>query len=116
MGHVQEAEDYSDLLEYSHDEFLRDHAAFMQSISSKSDASGSALQAKVSELESEVTKLREQLGKAKGINDMMWEKFVQKTVTENREATTSSNKPDQRVSEADVEMMAENESRKRQRT
>ncbi len=36
-------------------------------------------------MESEVTRLREQLGKAKGINDVMWETVVQRMVAEGKE-------------------------------
>lgn len=37
------------------------------------------------ELESEVARLREQLGKAKGINDTIWETVVQRVAAESRE-------------------------------
>ena len=39
-----------------------------------------SLRSRVTELESEVVKLRDQLGKAKGVNDMMWETIVQQLV------------------------------------
>ena len=38
----------------------------------------------MSELEAEVARLKGQLGKAKGINDTMWETVVQKVVAESR--------------------------------
>ncbi len=44
-----------------------------------------SLQSRVTELESEVARLREQLGKAKGINDVMWETLVQRLVAEGKE-------------------------------
>lgn len=65
------------------DELLRDHATFVQPAGG-SAPSGVSLQTRVSELESEVSKLREQLAKAKGINDTMWETVVQKVVVESR--------------------------------
>ena len=52
--------------------------------------SGASLQSRVSELESEVARLREQLGKAKGINDTMWETVVQRVVAESREKAKES--------------------------
>jgi pre-rRNA-processing protein IPI3 len=39
-----------------------------------------SLQARVTSLEEQVSALREQLGKAKGINDVMWETVVQKVI------------------------------------
>ena len=76
------------------DEMLRDHEIIMQSMenqsTNESGESSSSLQAKVSELESEVSRLKEQLGKAKGINDAMWEKFVQKAVADNKDPASSN--------------------------
>jgi pre-rRNA-processing protein IPI3 len=37
-------------------------------------------QAKIADLEAELARMREQLGKAKGVNDMMWETVVQHVV------------------------------------
>jgi pre-rRNA-processing protein IPI3 len=45
-----------------------------------------SLQSKVNELETEVARLREQLGKAKGLNDVMWETVVQKVVGQGKDA------------------------------
>ena len=39
-----------------------------------------SLQSRVTFLEAEVSELREQLGKAKGVNDVMWETVVQKMI------------------------------------
>lgn len=55
-----------------------------------SQLSGVSLQSRVSELEAEAAQLREQLGKAKGINDTMWEAVVQKMVVENKEKVKES--------------------------
>ena len=49
------------------------------------EANGASLQSRVTELESEVARLKEQLGKAKGINDTMWESVVQRLVAEGKE-------------------------------
>ena len=50
-----------------------------------------SLQSRVTELESEVARLREQLGKAKGINDVMWETVVQRLVAEGKEKKGQDN-------------------------
>lgn len=73
---------------YSTEELLRDHAFFVrpEEVSSSgpaaNGANGSVPAARVAELESEVQYLREQLAKAKGINDTMWETIVQRAVAE----------------------------------
>jgi len=64
--------------EYSQEELLRDYSFFVQP--AEAESSGMSLRSRVTELESEVVKLRDQLGKAKGVNDMMWETVVQKLV------------------------------------
>ncbi|KZT10047.1 WD40 repeat-like protein [Laetiporus sulphureus 93-53] len=62
---------------YSREEMLRDHAYFMQGSTSGSGSSTNiSVQSRVTELEGEIAKLREQLGKAKSINDTMWETVV----------------------------------------
>ena len=71
--------------EYSADELLRDYATFVQPSGPDAQMSGLSLQNRVSELESEVAKLKEQLGKAKGINDTIWETVVQKVVAGSRD-------------------------------
>ncbi|EIW58666.1 WD40 repeat-like protein [Trametes versicolor FP-101664 SS1] len=70
---------------YSREELIKDHAFFVQPSAVGPEATGVSLQSRVSELESEVTRLREQLGKAKGINDVMWETVVQRMVAEGKE-------------------------------
>lgn len=63
---------------------LRDHAFFTGSASSSSFLDNSntvpVLKSRVSELETEVAMLRNQLGQAKGVNNLMWETVVQKVV------------------------------------
>ncbi|TDL24019.1 WD40 repeat-like protein [Rickenella mellea] len=88
-----------DPLAYTPSELLRDHASFMPAdppsggppsslplttpTGARSAAnSAPALNARVSELEGEVARLREQLGKAKGVNDVMWETVVQRLVVD----------------------------------
>ena len=39
-----------------------------------------SLQSRITSLETEVSELREQLGKAKSVNDVMWETVVQKVI------------------------------------
>jgi len=74
---------YDDATSYGTEEFLRDHAFFAQSYAPTApdvQSSSISLQTKVTDLEAEVTRLREQLGKAKSVNDVMWETVVQKVI------------------------------------
>lgn len=64
---------------------LRDHAVFVRTPGVGTTSSGVSLQTRLSELEGEVGRLREQLGKAKGINDTMWETVVQRLVARAKE-------------------------------
>jgi len=64
--------------DYSEDELLKDYAFFVQPTTT--DSSGISLRSRVTELENEVGRLREQLGKAKGVNDVMWETVVHQLV------------------------------------
>ena len=68
------------------DELLEDQKAFIQPlVGSDSQSSTVSLRSRVNELETEVQRLREQLGKAKGINDTLWETVVQKVISEKKE-------------------------------
>ncbi|KAI0923858.1 hypothetical protein AcV5_009285 [Taiwanofungus camphoratus] len=71
---------------YPREELIRDHAFFISSNSGvNTGTSGVPLHSRVVELEEEVTRLREQLGKAKGVNDAMWEAVVKQLVEEGKE-------------------------------
>lgn len=62
-------------------EFLQDHAFFVQTPTTTTTGGATvSLQSRVTSLEAEVSHLREQLGKAKGVNDVMWETVVQKVI------------------------------------
>lgn len=61
-------------------EFLQDHVFFVQPNITATGSTSVSLQARVTSLEEQVSGLREQLGKAKGINDVMWETVVQKVI------------------------------------
>ena len=62
---------------------MRDYSAFVQNPDSGgAQASGVSLQSRVIELEAEIQKLRDQLGKAKSINDTMWDTVVRKVIVE----------------------------------
>lgn len=52
----------------------------MQTLSATATGNAQSLQGRVTSLEAEVAHLREQLGKAKGVNDVMWETVVQKVI------------------------------------
>lgn len=64
--------------EYSEQELLEDYAFFVYGRSAGSEGGPPSTNARVQELEVEVTKLKEQLGKAKSINDTMWQSIVQR--------------------------------------
>ncbi|KAJ7113691.1 WD40 repeat-like protein [Mycena crocata] len=75
---------------YTPEALLRDHDFFVQP-AAPAGQDAVSLQSKVNELEAEVARLREHLGKAKGLNDVMWETVVQKVVGQGKEK--EANKP-----------------------
>ncbi|KAG6865701.1 hypothetical protein C0991_012517 [Blastosporella zonata] len=79
---------------YEMNELRRDHAFFVQpsSVSAAPGSDNLTLKSKVEDLEGEVTRLREQLGKAKTVNNVMWDTVVQKTLRQ--EAASDSIEPD----------------------
>ena len=83
---------------YGTEELLRDHAYFVQPLAGvkNGDLDPASLKSKVSELESEVESLREQLCKAKDINDAMWNNIVKRLVgqVEDPELPTNGNNED----------------------
>ena len=64
------------------EELLRDHAVFVEPLGSEGSGQSDtmSLKSRVSDLESEVENLREQLCKAKGVNDSMWDIVMQKLI------------------------------------
>lgn len=75
-----------ELSNYESESILKDHAFFFSpDTSSTSSQDPVTLQSKVNDLEAEVAKLREQLGTAKGVNDMMWENVVQRVIRKSNE-------------------------------
>ena len=66
------------VLGYSEQELLEDYAFFVHGRDTESEGAPSSKNARVEELEVEVAKLKEQLGKAKAINDTMWQSVVHK--------------------------------------
>jgi pre-rRNA-processing protein IPI3 len=65
-------------LESPEQELLEDYAFFVHGRNAESTSAAPSTSARVEELEAEVAKLREQLGKAKAINDTMWQSVVHK--------------------------------------
>ncbi|PPQ62868.1 hypothetical protein CVT24_006266 [Panaeolus cyanescens] len=97
--------------EYSSDELLRDHAYFVQPTSAAtSDSDPVSMKTKLLELEAEVEQLREQLGKAKGINDTMWDTVVQKLAGQNK---NTQQQQQSRSSSQNVEDPEESQRRKK---
>ncbi|TBU49181.1 WD40 repeat-like protein [Dichomitus squalens] len=98
---------------YPRQELIKDHAYFVKPSAVGPEATGVSLQTRVTELEGEVARLKEQLGKARGINDVMWETVVQRLVAEGKEK-----KPESGVSidEDGAEQSEGGRRRKRNRT
>ncbi|KAG5638351.1 hypothetical protein H0H81_000484 [Sphagnurus paluster] len=71
-----------EITSYKEDEFLRDHAFFVQPTTFEAGPGSDklTLRSKIDDLEAEVTRLREQLGKAKSVNDLMWDTVVQRSL------------------------------------
>ncbi|KAJ3571922.1 hypothetical protein NP233_g3442 [Leucocoprinus birnbaumii] len=101
-----------DSTEYSQAEFLRDYAFFVAPSSSQNGAApmsgveSTTAKNRINELEAEITQLREQLGKAKGINDAMWDSVVQRVV----------NMENERVQSDGAEREADSDARRRKRS
>jgi len=74
-------------LEYSEQELLEDYAFFVHGRSGESEGAPASTNARVEELEVEVAKLKEQLGKAKAINDTMWQGVVHKFIENSEESS-----------------------------
>jgi len=78
------SKNYQDSVDYPLDELLRDHAFFVappgMEGSGEADRDTVSLKSRVSELESEVQILREQLCRAKGVNDSMWDVVMQRLI------------------------------------
>jgi pre-rRNA-processing protein IPI3 len=62
--------------EYSEQEVLEDYAFFVHGRNGEPEGAPLSTGTRVQELEMEVAKLKEQLGKAKAINDTMWQSVV----------------------------------------
>ncbi|KAH9839891.1 WD40 repeat-like protein [Rhodofomes roseus] len=88
---------------YSREELLRDHSFFVQTGAGgpgEAPPAGAAAQARVLELEAEVARLREQLGKAKGMNDTMWETVVKQIVHEKKDKVAANGQAEEDPEEA----------------
>jgi pre-rRNA-processing protein IPI3 len=69
-------------LSYPADELLRDQAFFLRSKNTSDSSSDdtSILRTRIADLENEIQQVKAQLGKAKGINDAMWDNIVQRVI------------------------------------
>lgn len=67
---------------YTADEFHRDHAYFVQpsALTSVPGVHHTSMQTKITDLEAKIERLQQQLGKAKSVNDVMWDTIVQQAV------------------------------------
>jgi len=82
---IQDDSSYIDPGEYPDDELFRDQAYFTQQMVPTANGVNVSMQSRVAELEAEVLKLRDQLGKVKSMNDVMWETVVKKVIKEGKE-------------------------------
>ena len=73
------------------EEILRDHAFFVEPMGSEvsGESDTLSLKTRVSELESEVQNLRDQLCRAKGLNDSVWDIVMQKLIKHPESKETS---------------------------
>ncbi|KIJ62015.1 hypothetical protein HYDPIDRAFT_183001 [Hydnomerulius pinastri MD-312] len=113
---ISDEDPYSDPCEYDYptSELQQDLASFIQpSSSSSADSAGVSLPSRIAELEKEVEQLREELGKAKGVNDVMWETVVKRVISGRGKST---GKGEEEGSGMDVEEEGDDErTRKRGR-
>ncbi|KAI0057462.1 WD40 repeat-like protein [Artomyces pyxidatus] len=82
---VQQKSTPESVVAYSQEELLRDYEFFVQPTPDRDAEPVEALQTRVGELEEEVMRLKGQLGRAKGVNDVMWETVVQKVIAQGKE-------------------------------
>jgi pre-rRNA-processing protein IPI3 len=71
---------------YTAEELQRDHAFFVQPFTSSSvpELHHAAVKPKITDLEAEIERLQKQLGKAKSVNDIMWDTVVQRAVGQSK--------------------------------
>jgi pre-rRNA-processing protein IPI3 len=71
---------------YSAEELQQDHSFFVQPPASSSapELHHAAVESRVTDLEAEIERLQEQLGKAKSVNDLMWDTIVQRAVGQSK--------------------------------
>jgi pre-rRNA-processing protein IPI3 len=102
--------------DYPLEEMLRDHAFFVHPASNGSTTSNTAqsLQTRITALETEVADLKDQLGRAKGVNDMMWETVVKRVV--DAATAAKADHDEQTHMSVDEDSLEEQRSRKRGRT
>ncbi|KAK0446690.1 WD40 repeat-like protein [Armillaria borealis] len=71
---------------------LRDQEFLIKPLTSRNgegDQDAASLSSRVTTLEAEIVHLREQLGKAKGLNDTMWDTVVQRVIGQTKAKSTS---------------------------
>ncbi|KAG6826557.1 hypothetical protein H0H92_015311 [Tricholoma furcatifolium] len=87
-----------DVSTYELNELLHDHAFFVQPAhhTSAPGTDSFTLKTKVEDLEAEVARLREQLGRAKTVNNVMWDTVVHRTLRQNAPAESEEPLDDER--------------------
>lgn len=112
---VQDKTPYNNGVEYDYPdtEFQNDYAFFVRP--AEQENSGLSSSARVAELEEEAQQLREQLSRAKGVNDAMWETVVQKLLSQGKHKELIGEKPDVEYVPLSAEASGSDRSRKRVR-
>ncbi|KAI6001068.1 WD40-repeat-containing domain protein [Pisolithus orientalis] len=112
---VQDKTPYNNGVEYDYPdtELQNDYAFFVRP--AEQESSGLPSSARVAELEEEVQQLREQLSRAKGVNDAMWETVVQKLLSQGKHKELIGEKPDVEYVPLSAEASGSDRSRKRVR-
>ncbi|KAI6122663.1 WD40-repeat-containing domain protein [Pisolithus croceorrhizus] len=112
---VQDKTPYSGGVEYDYPEteFQNDYAFFVRP--AEQESSGLSSSARAAELEEEVQQLREQLSRAKGVNDAMWEAVVQKLLSQGKHKELFEEKADTEYVSLSTETDGSDRSRKRVR-
>ncbi|KAI6038083.1 WD40-repeat-containing domain protein [Pisolithus marmoratus] len=112
---VQDKTPYNNAAEYDYPEaeFQNDYTFFVRPM--EQGSSGFSSSARVAELEEEVQQLREQLSRAKGVNDAMWEAVVQKLLSQGKQKELVGEMPDTEYVSLSTETGGSDRSRKRVR-
>lgn len=128
LPHAQKATTHDSVTAYPRSELLRDWKFFVQQPprsghaaaghENENDAllTAARLDGRTMELEDEVARLKTQLARAKGINDVMWETFMQNVEAQGKDSETPAPAPGQITTESHEDADGRGRGRKRGKT